>query len=137
MSIASVNRLTTVTLSPPRRAARWDALTLLLSLYVFPLNYLRSDWAAARLAQRLQFEGCDPSREEQMIAYFTHQCDYCRSSIVSGQRWVREKIYDPALNGRDPSYHRYHSEPFAIQEGSCWEKHQMEREIARTTAHAA
>ncbi len=72
-----------------------------------------------------------------MIAYFTHQCDYCRSSIVSGQRWVREKIYDPALNGRDPSYHRYHSEPFAIQEGSCWEKHQMEREIARTTAHAA
>jgi hypothetical protein len=72
-----------------------------------------------------------------MIACFTHQCDYCRSPIVSGQRWVREKIYDPALNGRDPSYRRYHSEPFAIHEGSCWEKHQMEREIARTTACAA
>jgi hypothetical protein len=82
-------------------------------------------------------KGCDPSREEQMIARFTHQCDYCRSSIVSGQRWVREKIYDPALNGRDPSYHRYHSEPFAMDEGSCWEKRQMEREIARNTAYAA
>jgi hypothetical protein len=41
------------------------------------------------------------------------QCDYCHSSINLGQRWVREKIYDPALNGRDPSYHRYHAEPFA------------------------
>ena len=72
-----------------------------------------------------------------MIVSFRHQCDYCESPIVSGQRWVREKIYDPQLNGRDPSYHRYHSEPFATQEGSCWEKHQMEREIARTTANAA
>ena len=72
-----------------------------------------------------------------MIVCFANQCDYCRSSIVSGQRWVREKIYDPALNGHDPSYRRYHSEPLAIQEGSCWEKHQMEREIARTTAYAA
>jgi hypothetical protein len=35
----------------------------------------------------------------------------------------------PALNGRDPSYHRYHAEPFAEQEGSCWEKHQMEEEL--------
>jgi hypothetical protein len=68
-----------------------------------------------------------------MIVYCAKQCAYCRSSIVSGQRWVREKIYDPALNGRDPSYHRYHAEPFAGQEGSCWEKHQMEQEIARTT----
>jgi hypothetical protein len=72
-----------------------------------------------------------------MLVSFTYQCDYCRSSIASGQRWVREKIYDPALNGRDPSYHRYHSEPFAVLEGSCWEKHLMDREIARTTACAA
>ena len=72
-----------------------------------------------------------------MIACFTYQCDYCRSSIVSGQRWVREKIYDPALNGRDPSYHRYHAEPFATQQESCWEKHQLEREMARTAAYAA
>jgi hypothetical protein len=70
-----------------------------------------------------------------MIGCFSNQCDYCRSSIVSGQRWVREKIYGPALN--NPSYHRYHSEVFAGQEVSCWEKHQMEREIARTTAYAA
>ena len=72
-----------------------------------------------------------------MIVCFANQCDYCRSSIVPGQRWVREKIYDAALNGRDPSYHRYHAEPFAGQEGSCWEKHEMEREIVRTTACAA
>ena len=43
--------------------------------------------------------------------------------------------YDPALNS--PSYNRYHSEVFAGQGVSCWEKHQMEREIARTTAYAA
>lgn len=65
------------------------------------------------------------------------QCEYCRSSIVSGQRWVREKIYDPAHDGCDPRYHRYHAEPFAGQHESCWEKHEMEREIARTSAYAA
>jgi hypothetical protein len=42
---------------------------------------------------------------------------------------VREKIYDAALNGRDPSYHRYHAELFATQRESCWEKHQLEREM--------
>jgi hypothetical protein len=72
-----------------------------------------------------------------MSVFFGNQCGYCKSSIVSGQRWVREKIYDPTLNGRDPGYRRYHAEPFAGQEGSCWEKHQMEQEIARTTAYAA
>jgi hypothetical protein len=72
-----------------------------------------------------------------MIAFFANQCAYCRTSIVPGQRWVREKIYDAALNGRDPSYHRYHAESFATQQESCWEKHQLEREIARTTAYAA
>jgi len=66
-----------------------------------------------------------------MIAYC--RCAYCQSPIVPGQRWVREKIYDPALDGRDASYVRYHSEPFAGQEESCWEKHQIEQEIARTT----
>jgi len=68
-----------------------------------------------------------------MIVYCANQCAYCRSPIVSGQRWVREKIYDPVLNGRDPTYHRYHAEPLPGQEGSCWEKHQMEQENARTT----
>jgi hypothetical protein len=65
------------------------------------------------------------------------QCDYCHSSIGSGQRWVREKIYDPAHHERDPSYHRYHAEPFAGHEESCWEKHEMEREIVRSNAYAA
>jgi len=65
------------------------------------------------------------------------QCAYCCSSIVSGQRWVREKIYDPARASCNPSYHRYHAEPFTGQEESCWEKHEMEREHARARACAA
>jgi hypothetical protein len=64
-------------------------------------------------------------------------CTYCRSPIEPEQRWVREKIYEPAVNDRDPSYHRYHAEVFAGQEVSCWEKHKMELEIARMTARAA
>jgi hypothetical protein len=68
-----------------------------------------------------------------MIAYCAGRCAYCQSPIVSGQRWVRGKIYDPALDGRDASYVRYYSEPFAGQEESCWEKHQMEQKIARNT----
>ena len=55
---------------------------------------------------------------------------------MSGQRWVREKIYEAALNDRDPSYQRYHAELFAGQEGSCWEKHQMEVEIGRAIVNA-
>jgi hypothetical protein len=68
-----------------------------------------------------------------MIVCYANQCAYCRSSILSGQRWVREKVYDPALNGREPNYRRYHAEPFAGQEGSCWEKYQMEQDVARST----
>jgi hypothetical protein len=64
------------------------------------------------------------------------QCAYCRPPFASGQRWVREKIYDPPLNGRDPSYYRYHAELFAGQGGSCWEKHQMEVEIGRAIVKA-
>ena len=69
-----------------------------------------------------------------MIVDTAKQCAYCRSPIVSGQRWVREKIFDSALNGRDPSYNRYHAEPFARQEGSCWEKHQMEWKLAEPSS---
>ena len=72
-----------------------------------------------------------------MIVYSADQCDYCHSSIVSGQKWVCEKIYDPALNGREPSYHYYHAEPFSEKDGNCWEKHEMEREMFRTTTCAA
>ena len=71
-----------------------------------------------------------------MIVDVAKQCNHCRSPIVSGQRWVREKIYDPALNGRDASYQRYHAEPFPGQEGSCWEKHQMEMETDRAIVNA-
>lgn len=66
-----------------------------------------------------------------------HQCEYCHSSIASGQRWVREKIYDPAHDAHAPSYRRYHAEPFVGNAESCWQKHELEREIARTSLRAA
>jgi hypothetical protein len=72
-----------------------------------------------------------------MADFLGSQCDYCRSSITLGQRWVREKIYDSSLNSRDSSYRCYHAEPFEGQDGSCWERHEMEREMLRTTGRAA
>jgi hypothetical protein len=75
-------------------------------------------------------------KEKTMIVCVT-QCAYCQSPILSGERWVREKIYDPTPNGRDPRYHRYHAEPFAGEEASCWEKHQTEALIRQTNRHAA
>jgi hypothetical protein len=72
-----------------------------------------------------------------MLVCSVNQCAYCRSLILPGQRWVREKIYDPSLKGHDASYHRYHAELFAGEEGSCWKEHQIEQEITRTTAYAA
>ena len=68
-----------------------------------------------------------------MIADCASRCAHCQSPIVAGQRWVREKIYDPALVVGSTTIVRNHSEPFTGQEESCWEKHQMEQEIARTT----
>ena len=65
------------------------------------------------------------------------QCVYCGSPIEPGERWVRQKIYEPALNGREPRYHRYHADLFDGQEVSCWEKHLVEQEIARMAARAA
>jgi hypothetical protein len=72
-----------------------------------------------------------------MIVCCVHQCDFCQATIGAGQRWVREKIYDPSLSGHEPHYHRYHAEPFAPSEASCWEKRQMEREMAHSAARAA
>ena len=43
----------------------------------------------------------------------SHECAYCRSSIASGRRWVREKIYETTLSGDGPHYLRYHAELFA------------------------
>jgi hypothetical protein len=71
------------------------------------------------------------------IIYEMKSCDYCQSSIDADQRWVREKIYDPGPSGRDPGYHHYHAEPFLGQEGSCWERKQMEREVARAAVIAS
>jgi hypothetical protein len=67
-----------------------------------------------------------------------HDCGYCRSSITLDQRWVREKVYDPAPQiDREPSYRRYHAEVFSGEQLSCWEKHQLQQEMARTIARAA
>ena len=68
---------------------------------------------------------------------YSHECAYCRSPIASGERWVREKIYQPTLVGGDPRYRRYHADLFSADELSCWEKHQLELEMLRTTARAA
>jgi hypothetical protein len=61
-----------------------------------------------------------------------HECAYCRSPIAPGQRWVREKIYESAYTAGGPHYLRYHADLFDAEEVSCWAKHQMELEIART-----
>jgi hypothetical protein len=69
-------------------------------------------------------------------AFAPQECAYCRSPIVFGARWVREKIYEPFI-GNGPRYHRYHADLFGREELSCWEKHQTEREIARAASRAA
>jgi len=66
-----------------------------------------------------------------MIRYNARFCDYCQSSILAGHRWVREKIYDPQCGNQKPAYRYFHAEPFGGQEESCWEKRQLQREIAR------
>lgn len=56
-----------------------------------------------------------------MISCDTNECGYCRSSIVTGQRWVREKVYDPASkNGREPQpFHRSQSVGPRLTTFSC------------------
>jgi len=63
-----------------------------------------------------------------------HECAHCRSLIVSGQRWVREKVYE-ASTGNGPYYRRYHVDLFVEEELSCWEKHEMELARAVRAAH--
>jgi hypothetical protein len=72
-----------------------------------------------------------------MVTSSPQQCAYCECPIEPGDRWVREKIYESAPNSNGPSYFRYHADLFVGEEISCWEKHQMELEITRTTARAA
>jgi hypothetical protein len=68
-------------------------------------------------------------------AFISHECAYCLSPIVSEQRWVREKIYEPST-GNGPRYRRYHADLFADEELSCWDKRMMELEMARTARTA-
>jgi len=80
----------------------------------------------------------DPAVEGALLTgtFTPHECAYCRGPIVSGQRWVREKIYEPAAeNG--PRYRRYHADLFAEEELSCWEKHELEKDIACTVRRLA
>lgn len=65
-----------------------------------------------------------------IAAFSSQECAYCRSSILSGERWVREKIYEP-LTDDAPRYLRYHADLFADENLSCWEKHQMQQQSAQ------
>jgi len=65
-----------------------------------------------------------------MGKYFRFCC-YCQCSIVAGQRWVREKIYDPSSPRPDAAYRHFHAEVFVGENVSCWEKYWAEQEIAR------
>jgi hypothetical protein len=80
----------------------------------------------------------DPATDGALVATVitSHECAYCRSLIIFGQRWVREKIYKPSTDN-GPHYRRYHADLFVDEELSCWEKNQMELETARVarTAH--
>lgn len=58
-----------------------------------------------------------------MVARCTNICAHCAAEIEEGQRWVREKVYEPVLDGREPRYRRYHADR---QELSCWEAHLLQ-----------
>jgi len=77
---------------------------------------------------------CSDVRESEMIASCVGECDYCRSLIGAGEKWVREKVYDPAPNPVSARYFHFHGEPSPGQELSCWEKHQMQREASLLAA---
>ncbi len=69
-----------------------------------------------------------------MVASCTNICACCSAEIEAGQRWVREKVYEAALAGREPRYRRYHAELFEGQELSCWERHLLQPDSARLAA---
>lgn len=64
------------------------------------------------------------------------ECAYCRAPILSGERWVREKIYE-SLTANVPRYHRYHADLFDGEHLSCWEKHQVEQQAVQAAERAA
>jgi hypothetical protein len=69
-----------------------------------------------------------------MVASHANICAHCGAEIGAGQRWVREKVYEPAFAGREPQYHRYHAELFDGQELSCWERHLLQVDRGRLAA---
>jgi hypothetical protein len=69
-----------------------------------------------------------------MVASCTNICAHCAAEIEAGQRWVREKVYEPALAGREPRYRRYHAELFDGQKLSCWETRLLQLDSARLAA---
>ncbi len=77
-----------------------------------------------------------PGNEALAAAFSTHACAYCQAPIVSGERWVREKIYE-SLTGAAAHYRRYHADLFGEEALSCWEKHLMEQDTAKAAGSAA
>jgi len=79
----------------------------------------------------------NPAADGALVAaaFTLHECASCLSPIPSGQRWVREKIYEPCSHNV-PRYRRYHADLLGDEELSCWEKHQMELKITRTARTA-
>ena len=69
-----------------------------------------------------------------MFASGTTVCAHCAAEIEEGQSWVREKVYEPILDGRAPQYRRYHAELLDGQELSCWERHLLKPDSARLAA---
>ena len=69
-----------------------------------------------------------------MVASHANICAHCGAEIETGQRWVREKVYEPALAGRQPQYRRYHAELSDGQELSCWERHLLRADSGRLAA---
>lgn len=62
-------------------------------------------------------------------------CDCCDSVITAGQRWVRQKIYNPVAS-EAPRYRHYHAEPDFAGGESCWERHQLQHLPALTAAQS-
>ena len=69
-----------------------------------------------------------------MVASGTNVCAHCAAEIEAGQRWVREKVYEPALAGRESRYRRYHAELSDGRELSCWERHLLLPDSGRLAA---
>jgi hypothetical protein len=59
---------------------------------------------------------------------------HCGGEIEAGQRWVREKAYERAFAGREPRYHRYHTELFERTRTELLERHLLQGNSGRLAA---